>query len=193
MEFEMIITKTYAMRKLLLIISVIAFLAPVADASEPVSSDRSKRAERKLAKQEKIKEAVESKSYAIELDRLFMSRYGSVNLNPRMNYIIINGNKATISAGYMGRQCGLTPVAGIRLTGRPSVYKMQKNESKGNYRIVMEVAGGNDNFHITLTISENGNCSALISGIRIDDSRYSGTLVPLGKKQKVPEPDDIRL
>lgn len=189
----MIITNIHAMKKLFLIIIVIAFTAPFADASEPVSSDRSERIGKKLAKQEKIREAVESNSFAIELDRLFMSRYGNVNLNPRMNFIVINGNKATISAGYMGRQRGLFHVAGIRLTGRPTVYKLQKNESKGNYRIVMEVAGGNDNFQITMTISDNGYCSALISGIRMDDTRYSGTLVPLEKKQKVPEPYDIRI
>ena len=71
--------------------------------------------EKKIARQKVVKEAVESKRFAIELNRLYLSRYGGVvNLHSGHNYIIIDGNKASVSAAYLGRQRGLFPVAGIR-------------------------------------------------------------------------------
>jgi len=181
------------MKKLFLIVLAAITTFSFNAAGESGLTDSSNRNEKKVARQEKIKEAVESKSFAIEINRLYMSRFGNVNLSPSHNYIIIKGNNAAISAGYVGRQHGLIPVAGIRLTGKPSVYKLHKNEAKGNYRIEMEVTEGNDTFHIIMTISENGNCSALISGIKIDDTRYSGNLVPIERKKTVPEPDLIKI
>ncbi|HBH82325.1 MAG TPA: hypothetical protein DDY34_00770 [Bacteroidales bacterium] len=193
MKFVSIITNIHPMKKLLLIVLAVVCLAQFTASGKTNSSDRNKRYEKKVARQEKVKEAVESKSYVIELDRLYMSRYGNINLSSGRNYIIIKGNSAAISAGYMGRQRGLIPVAGIRLNGKPSVYKLHKNEAKGNYRVEMEVTEGSDTFHITMTISENGNCSAIISGAKIDNTRYSGNLVPIEKKKTVPEPDYIKL
>lgn len=193
MEFVIISANIHAMKKLLFIVLAAVSISSFNAAGESGSSDRESRNEKKLAKQQKIKDAVESRSFAIELDRIYMSRYGNINLLPNRNYIIVKGNNAAISAGYVGRQRGMTPVAGIRLTGKPSVYKQLKNESKGNYRIEMEITKDNDTFHITMTISENGTCSALISGVKIDDTRYSGSLVPIETKKIAPEPDAIKL
>ena len=193
MEFVLIRANIHAMKKLLIIVLAAVSISSSDAAGEYGSSDRDSRNARKLAKQEKIKDAVESKSFAIELDRLYMSRYGNVNLTPSRNYIIVKGNNAAISAGYVGRQRGLTAIAGIRLTGKPSVYKVQKNDSKGNYRIEMEITKDNDTFHISMTISENGNCSALISGVKIDDTRYSGSLIPIESQKIAPEPDAIKI
>lgn len=193
MEFVHNSSNIHAMKKLLIIVLAAVSISSSNAAGEYGSSDRDSRNEKKLAKQEKIKEAVESKSFAIELDRLYMSRYGNINLTPSRNYIIVKGNNAAISAGYAGRQRGLTAVAGIRVTGKPSVYKVQRNDSKGNYRIEMEITKDNDTFHISMTISENGSCSALISGIKIDDTRYSGSLIPIDRKEIATEPDAIKI
>jgi hypothetical protein len=181
------------MKKLFFILLTTLSVTALAMANKPESSGKVSRNEKKLAKQELVKEAVETKSFAIRLDRLYMSRYGVVDLFPDKNYIIIDGNKASIRAGYAGRQHGLYPVAGIRLTGEPSVYKMSMNRSKGNYKIEMELTGGSDTFHVILTISENGTCSALISGVKIDDTRYSGDLIPIEKEVKTPVPDAIKI
>lgn len=181
------------MKKLLLLLIASVLIVASGASGKPGSTDKKTRIEKKLARQEKVKEAVESNSFEIELDRLYMSRFGSVNLSPGRNYIIIEGNKAAIRAGYMGRQHGLTPVAGIYLSAKPSKYILQKNESKGNYKIEMEVTGGYDTFHVVMTISENGYCSALISGVKIDDVRYSGNLVPIEQEKAAPEPDYIKM
>jgi hypothetical protein len=57
----------------------------------------------------------------------------------------------------------------------------------------MEVKGDADTFHVSILIGDNGSCSTTISANRIDQVRYSGTLVPMDKEEKVPEPDAIRI
>ena len=151
------------------------------------------RSEKKAARQRIVKEAVESRRFVIEFDKLYMYRYGRIDLSPGKNFILISGNKAAIRAGYMGRQIGIMPIAGIRLAGEPVYYKMEKNSSKGSYRIEMDVRGESDTFHISIIIGENGSCNTTISANRIDQVRYTGTLVPMEKEEKVPEPDAIRI
>jgi hypothetical protein len=185
MEFEIVLTNQSSMKKLFIIILTAVSVAVSASPSE-----------KRAARQKVVKEAVESKRFAIELNQLYLSRYGVVNLHSGSNYIIIDDNKAYVSAAYLGRQHGLYPVAGIRLTGEPSVYKLKKNESRKNYRIEMEVNAGNDVFHITMVISDNGHCTTIISGAKMDSTKYSGNLKPIEtgkKKKKIREPDAIRI
>ncbi len=192
MNFEFI-KKIHAMKKtiIILLVSVVALSAgfkPVHDKEEKLS-----RSEKKALKQQLIKEAIESRHFVINLEKLYVSPYGIIDLIQSRNYIIIEGNKAAIRAGYMGRQSGLLPIAGINLAGEPSVYKMKTNSEKGNYRVEFEVNGNSDRFHVILLISENGYCNATISGAKINNARYSGDLNPIIKKKDVPEPDAIRL
>lgn len=176
------------------IISLIFIASTIIITASGKTQDERKlsRSEKKTVKKEQVKAAVESMRYTVEFERLYMYRYGSINLIPRSNFIIIDGNNAYISAAYMGRQRGFMPIAGIKLAGHPDKYNMVRN-SKGAYTIQMEVKGDTDIFHIHIIISENGNCNATISSSMIDSVKYSGTLISTEKKKKVPEPDAIRL
>ena len=181
------------MKKLLIsflfIVSVITLLA-----SEKTQDDtKLSRSEKKAAKRELVKAVVESKSFTVVLERLYMPRYGMIDLNTSSNFIVIDGDKAYVRAAYMGRQRSFKPIAGINVSGQASFFKMEKNSSKGTYSINMEVKGDNDIFHIYLFISENGNCNTTISANYIDSVRYSGRIILKKKKEKVPEPDAIRI
>ena len=173
----------------LTILTAFLFISAVSLSGE----DKPSRSEKKAAKQKIVKEAVESRRFVIEFDRLYMYRYGRIDLSPGKNFILISGNKAAIRAGYMGRQIGFMPIAGIRLAGEPVYYKMEKNSSKGTYRINMEVKGESDTFHINILVGEDGSCNTTISANRIDQVRYTGTLLPMDKEEKVPEPDAIKI
>lgn len=181
------------MKKLFIILLTILTAFSFISAVNPPSEDKPGRSEKKAAKQKIVKEAVESGRFVIEFDRLYMYRYGRIDLSPGKNFILISGNKAVIRAGYMGRQIGFMPIAGIKLAGEPVYYKMEKNSAKGTYRIEMDVRGDSDTFHISILIGDTGSCNTTISANRIDQVRYSGTLVPMDKEEKVPEPDAIRI
>ena len=53
-----------------------------------------------------------------------------VDLVPRANYIIIDGETAVISAAYLGRQYDIRPIAGINMQGRAEEYEavLQNNQ-----------------------------------------------------------------
>jgi hypothetical protein len=179
------------MRKLFLFVVSLILISSSAMYGMSVLTDSVRSNVRKSDKQETVKKAVESKSFVIELEKMYMPTYGNVDLIQGNNYIIIDGNMTEISAGYMGRQMSSHAIAGIKVTGIPSSYRIKKDDSKGNYVIEMEIKSETDTFHIIMTINKDGYCTALISGMKMDETKYSGNLVPLEKK--VREPDAIKI
>src|SRR5512137_1351469 len=103
------------MKKLFLIIITLIFISSCSTTKEAKSSDSELRIDKKLEEQAVIKKAVESKRFVIKLERLYFLYGGTADLLPSYNYIIIDGNKAIISAAYLGRQYDIKPIAGINM------------------------------------------------------------------------------
>ena len=71
-----------------------------------------------LPEQADIKKAVESRRYIIKFERLYLPvRRNCQILSQGANFIIIDGDKAIISAAYIGRQFDIKPIAGINMRG----------------------------------------------------------------------------
>ena len=133
-----------------------------------------------------VKNAIEARRYIIKLDRLY-SWGGVINLKPRSNYIIVDGEKAIISAAYMGRQYDIRPIAGISMRGVARDYEVTSKLSKGKYEVKMKVGNeSTDVFDVYLTISKDGSAGASVSGLRIENISYRGYVVPLGNQVRVP-------
>jgi len=147
--------------------------------------------EKKLAEQEQVKKAVDSRRFIIKLDRLYFTHGGIVNLRPRNNYLIVDGEKAIISAAYIGKQYDIQPIAGINVKGKTSKYEMASDLEKGKYEIKMEVINGINSFNIHLTIGRNGSCNVFINNVRIDLVRYSGHIVPIKERDMGTPQDNI--
>ena len=47
--------------------------------------------------------------FIIKFDRLYISHGGTIDLIPKANYIILDGDKVIISAAYVGRQYSYRP------------------------------------------------------------------------------------
>ena len=171
------------MKKLLLFIGILIGLSSCSATKEARSSRSELRNEKRFSNQEMIKVAVESRRFIIKFDRIYSYRGGFVDLVPKANYIIVNGNTTVISTAYIGRQFDIRPIAGITLRGEASKYIMSSNPEKGKYEIEMKVAKGGDSFDIFLTIGKDGSCSASLSSMRIDNVRYSGYIVPIIEKK----------
>jgi hypothetical protein len=139
--------------------------------------------ESKSAKDELVKNAVESRKYIIKLDRLYANHGAIFDLMPRANYIIIDGERAVISTAYFGRQRDIKPIAAISMRGRAEEYEVISKQSKGSFDIKMRVNnGGPTTFLVYLTITKSGKANAAVSSLRIDNVRYSGYLVPIPEK-----------
>ena len=170
------------MKKLYVILLTLIISSSCATNKEMRTSGKELREEKKLAEQVAIRQAVESRRFIIKLDRLYFSYGGIINLVPRANYIIVDGDIAIVRAAYLGRQFEFKPIAGINIKGVTSSYEMKDNVSKGLYEIKMKVNNKSNTFDFYLDIGKNGNCSASLSNIRIDHVRYSGKIVPIKER-----------
>jgi hypothetical protein len=179
------------MKKLFIIIATLMVMVSCTTTREANSSKLELRNDKKLAKQEVIKSAVEARRYIIKLDRVYSSHGGIFDLRPRFNYIIIDGEKAIISAAYLGRQYDIRPIAGINMRGKTMNYELTNDLSKGMYKIKLDVTNGENSFEVYLKIGKNGYCSASITNLRIDYVNYSGFIVPIKDKNNPPREDNV--
>jgi hypothetical protein len=136
----------------------------------------------KYAQQSHVRQAVEMKRFLISFDRLYLTRGGDIELIPKANYILLDGDKCVISAAYMGRQFSARHVRGIDMVGKAVKFEMKNNTSKGTYAIRMKVANDINIFTVNITVTKDGYCNAYIYGNLIDNVRYTGNIVPLKPK-----------
>lgn len=190
MIFDLLTIKYTAMKKLFFIILTLLVVSSCATTNQSRITRIENRKDKKLAAQADVKKAVESKRYIIKLERLYFSHGGMADLMPDANYMIVDGEKAIISAAYLGRQFDFKPIAGINIRGISSKYEVTNDLSKGMYKIQMDVSNkGTDSFDVYLTIGKNGFCTVTFSALKIDHVRYSGHLIPIRKKTAAPQQD----
>jgi hypothetical protein len=176
------------MKRILLILSAAALiiLSGCTSLAKTASTSReSNEIQRKLS-EAVVRQAIESQRFIVRLDRLYMRYGGFLDLRPRSNYIIVDGNTAVINAAYMGRQWDVRPIAGINTRGETVDYEVVRKDSRGVYDIKMRVGNGPATFDVYLTVGRNGKANASVNSVRIQNARYSGTVVPIGDRVIVP-------
>ncbi|MEA1887247.1 MAG: DUF4251 domain-containing protein [Bacteroidota bacterium] len=144
----------------------------------PTGDLASSREARTAMKQENVKKAVEAQEMIVKVQRLHTRRGRILEMNPDMNFVIINKDRTRISLGYIGRSFTTRPVAAINLQGQIYSRVIDTNK-KGGYDIRLELGQESEKFTLNLSISRNGYVSMNITNPRIDLIRYSGTLEAL--------------
>ena len=178
------------MKKLLYFLIILPLFLSCSVSKDVQSSRAEVRRDKKIAEQAVVKKAVESKRYIIKLDRMYFMHGGIVDLYPRSNYIIIDGNKAVISAAYFGRQYDIRPIAGVSMYGRPTEYKLTDNISKGVYEVHSVIKNESNSFDLYLTIGKGGKCTVSFNNMVLDYATYKGYLVPIKEKVAMPLQDN---
>lgn len=181
------------MKKILFILFLPVILYSCNTSREAASSRSELKSEKKKLDALLVKNAVESRKYILKFNRIY-GYYGTmIDLVPRSNYIIVDGEKAIINTAYVGRQWDIRPIAAINMRGRAVDYSVISKTDKGSFDIKMKVNNGRSvAFDVFITINKNGYCSASVSGMKIESIRYTGFLVPITEKnKKVPTEGDM--
>jgi len=179
--------KRNAMKELLLMVSVMMVLTSCASSNKEESASRKPSPkEDRVVMQAEIKQAVEMRRFLIKFDRLYYATGGQIDLIPKANYIILDGQKVVISAAYMGRQFSNRPIRGIDMVGTAVSYELRNNGEKGLFEIRLKARNEVNTFDIFLTVHADGYCNASVTSAQIDNARYSGSFIPL-KPQKAEE------
>lgn len=144
--------------------------------------------EQKAAERLTTVKAIESRQYVLKMDRIILANGRMIDLVPRNNFIIVNGEIISVSLAYEGRSFGIRRITGINFNGRTGRYIMKNDEQKGMYNIQIEaIAPNNDKFDIYLTLSVNGNCTASINNAYIQTVNYRGLVYPMSQSRPSPE------
>lgn len=191
MIFELA-SKINVMKKLFFLVVSAIIISSCATTKETSLSRTELRADRKFAQQAMVKNAVESKRFIVKFERIYFSHGRMADLVPRANFIIVDGEKAVISAAYLGRQFGFRPISGINMAGRTTQYDITENSSKGKYEVDLRVDNSGDAFNVYMTIGSDGSCTVSMSGNRVSNVRYSGYIVPIKERERYsPENGEI--
>jgi hypothetical protein len=180
------------MKKVLFYIFTFIIISSCSSTKEATSSKNDVGNEKIIAEQEMIRKAVESRRFIARLNRIYFSGGGMVDLVPRSNYIIVDGNLSIIKAAYLGRQYDIRPIAGITMKGETINYELKSDSKKRKLEIKMKVQNRSDSFEVYLTIGNDGSCNASVSSIKIDQVRYSGHIIPI-RDQKIKLNEDNEL
>jgi hypothetical protein len=188
MNFDSYQQKTTTMKKTLFVSAALLSLVIMYSCSPLLQSGLSKDEKSAAQKvdEETIRKAIESRKFIIKLEQLYTFG-GIVDLKPRANYILIDGNNAIISAAYFGRQYDIRPIAAINVRGKATKYEVTRKMSKGRYDISMKVNNGSNTFNVYINIDKEGYASASVDNIRIQNARYGGYVVPITRRYS-PEP-----
>ena len=98
------------MKKLFVFIISLMVLSSCSTTKETGSARAETRKEKKITDQALVKSAVQSRRFIIKFDRIYFSYGGMVDLIPRANYMIVDGEKAILNTAYLGRQYDISPL-----------------------------------------------------------------------------------
>lgn len=180
-----------AMKKFIYIILTLLIVTSCSVSNEARTTRIEQKQEKNLADREMIRKAVESQRFIVRFDRLFFRNGGMIDLVPRANFIIVDGERSVISTAYLGRQYSFRPIAGITLRGKTVEYALKDKSSKGRYEIDLKVDNEGDTFDIYLSIGEDGYLQASISSLQIDNVRYSGHIIPIKEKRETTDEGSV--
>jgi hypothetical protein len=179
------------MKKLTIVLTGLVILTSCATSKVEETSKNVSGEVKNVFQQAEIRQAVELRHFIVKFNKLYVSHGGSVDLIPKANYIILDGDRVIISAAYIGRQYSYRPIKGIDMIGQAVSFEMKNNSSKGTYEIRMKVKNKTNSFDVFLTITGDGYCNTSLDNYKIDHVRYTGNFIPLKSKDEKPdiEPD----
>ena len=186
MIFDFTSLKSGIMKRLLYFLTGLVLLSGCAVSNDARTARLEKKDIEKKLEMAIVKKSVESRQYIIRMDKIFTTGGIWADLMPRNNYIIIDGEIASVSLAYLGRSYVSRPISGINFNGHTVYYKLSSVESKGLYNIETKVQKGNDTFDFYLTISDSGNCTVSVNNSHLQSVSYRGSLVPITRLSKSP-------
>jgi hypothetical protein len=167
------------MKKILFLLAMAVVVSSCSTSKEASADKGNVKKEKKLARQTEIKQAVESRRFIVKVNRIYMQGGGFRDLVPSRNYIIVDGEIASISLGYLGRSYGARPITGINFHGHTIKYEMVNKQSNGSYDITMRVSKDNDTFDFYITVQPSGHCTVSVNNLNIQSVNYNGEVVPV--------------
>jgi hypothetical protein len=135
--------------------------------------------QQKLKEQKELMETLNSKEWVLEAYML-QNRYGeSINIQPSLNFVALNGDEATVQLGS-SHMIGPNGVGGITLEGQIRQYEMNENDKPGSGAYLQIGISGASSGHLSMSVhaSADGSASATVRDNFGNRLTYRGSIVP---------------
>lgn len=180
------------MKRVLLLLAVLLFSAGSGtmmaqqDKAAQKAAKKAEKAAKKAAEEaenmalfEQAVQALNSKDFVLEADRVEFKRGRFVYVTPSTNFVSMDGNRATIQLAFNGAYAGPNGIGGITVEGNASNVEM-KTDKKGNVTFSMMVQGVAVSANVTFRMAKGSNkCTATVSpNFNSNRISFTGTLYP---------------
>lgn len=179
------------MKKAILVLTVVLLSVLAVTAQESNKSDkRAKKEARKEAQKkmdaklaEEAWQAVNDRRFVLVVDKVSFSNGATFLTNPRLNFIIINGDEATVQLGSINYQLlGPNGLGGITVEGRPTNMTATMDK-RGNLYLSMSIQGIAISAQVSINIPKNSNRGIATVAPNFNQYRFTmkGLIYPLNK------------
>lgn len=127
-------------------------------------------------------QAIKNKEFVLEADRVTFKRGRSVFVTSNTNFILLNGDRASVQIAFNGPFSGPNGIGGITVEG--SIGKVTtKIDKKGNVDCSFNVSGVGISAQINIRLSRGSNNASATVNPNFHSNRLSldGKIVPLSE------------
>ena len=160
------------------------------------SSSENRRAERKAQRDaEKAREkreeaqayanavqAINNRKFVLEADRITFKRGRSAFVTSNTNFVLLNGEKASVQVAFNGPYAGPNGIGGVTVDGNSSDMKMNIDK-KGNVNCNFNVVGVGISAQVSIRLTHDTNNASVTINPNFNSNRLSldGKVIPLSE------------
>lgn len=183
------------MKKIIALMMLVFIGASTAMYAQQSSSEK-RRAERKAQRDaEKAREkreeaqayanavqAINNRKFVLEADRITFKRGRSAFVTSNTNFVLLNGEKASVQVAFNGPYAGPNGIGGITVDGRVGEIKTT-TDKKGNVNCNFNVVGVGISAQVSIRLTHDTNNASVTINPNFNSNRLSldGKVIPLSE------------
>ena len=183
------------MKKIIALMMLVFIGAPTAMYAQESKSEN-RRAERKAQRDaEKAREkreearayadavqAINNRKFVLEADRITFKRGRSAFVTSNTNFVLLNGEKASVQVAFNGPYAGPNGIGGITVDGRVGEVKTA-TDKKGNVTCSFSVMGVGISAQVSIRLTHDTNNASVTINPNFNSNRLSldGKVIPLSE------------
>ena len=127
-------------------------------------------------------QAINNRKFVLEADRITFKRGRSAFVTSNTNFVLLNGEKASVQVAFNGPYAGPNGIGGITVDGRVGEVKTA-TDKKGNVTCSFSVMGVGISAQVSIRLTHDTNYASVTINPNFNSNRLSldGKVIPLSE------------
>ena len=127
-------------------------------------------------------QAINNRKFVLEADRITFKRGRSAFVTSNTNFVLLNGEKASVQVAFNGPYAGPNGIGGITVDGRVGEVKTA-TDKKGNVTCSFSVMGVGISAQVSIRLTHDTNKASVTINPNFNSNRLSldGKVIPLSE------------